>query len=501
MEDEVGGRLGPVEELVSQVADYAIIRLDPDGTIRTWNLGAERVKGYTAEEAVGRSFEVFYTEADRADGLPWRLLATARDKGRVEHVGWRMRRDGSRFWADVVLTALRDESGRLTGFAKVTRDLTEQHDLEVRLRASEERLRLLVGQVADYAIIALGPTGTIETWNLGAERVKGYTAEEAIGQDFSIFYTAADREAGLPERLLEQARRNGRVEHRGWRVRKDGSRFWGEALITALHDEDGHLTGFAKVTRDRSDVKALEDAQDAFYAGFRHDFRTPVTAINGFAEALRDADPDTQEYLVDRIQANTERLMGMVDGLVHFAQERRTHADLTLEPLDVAEVARGVVDDLAPAYGSGRVHVAPGPAPALADSGALHRVLTNLVVNAVKYSEAGTPVEVTFDAPAPGRTAFTVEDRGRGIHADDVATILDSFQRGRLATADGGTGLGLTSVRDLVRQQDGSVLVRSELGRGTSVTIELPAPVKGQAGDRSQPAAGSSGTAAGQPSG
>jgi PAS domain S-box-containing protein len=432
--------------------------------------------------------------------------------GRVEHVGWRVRRDGSRFWADVVLTALHDDAGELTGFAKVTRDLTEQHDLEVRLRASEERLRLLVGQVADYAIIALDPEGTIETWNLGAERVKGYTAEEVVGRHFSLFYTPEDRAAGLPQRLLAQARLRGRVEHRGWRVRKDGSRFWGEALLTALHDEEGRLTGFAKVTRDRTDVKALEDAQNAFYAGFRHDFRTPVTAINGFAEALRDADPETQEYLVDRIQANTTRLMGMVDGLVQFAQERRTHADLTLEPLDVAEVARAVVDDLAPVYGPERVHVAAGSAPALADIGALHRVLTNLVVNAVKYSDPGTPVTVTFDAPGPSRTTFTVTDHGRGIHADDVATILDSFQRGRLATHDGGTGLGLTSVRDLVRQQDGSVHVRSELGVGTSVTVELPTPVPATGTDQSAaPVAGGSGEAsapgatdaasAGQPSG
>ena len=147
-----------------------------------------------------------------------------------------MRKDGSRFWGDVVITALHDAHGNLTGYAKVTRDLTEQHALETALRSSEERLRLLVGQVVDYAIIALDPQGIIETWNLGAERVKGYSADEAIGRSFAMFYTEEDRRRGLPLQLLTAARETGRVEHTGWRIRKDGSRFWGDVVITALHD-------------------------------------------------------------------------------------------------------------------------------------------------------------------------------------------------------------------------------------------------------------------------
>ncbi len=278
----------------------------------------------------------------------------------------------------------------------------ERNDLRARLHASEQRMRLLVEQVADYAILALDPDGTIRTWNLGAERVKGWTAEEAIGRSFEIFYPPEDRESGLPALLLAQAREQGRVEHRGWRLRKDGSRFWGEVLITALHDEQGRLTGYAKVTRDRSEMKAVEDAQDAFYAGFRHDFRTPVTAINGFAEALRDADEETREFLVDRIQANTQRLMGMVDGLVHFAQERRSHADIALTRVDAAAVARAVVGDLAPGQRPQRVHVDPGPAWVLGDRQALHRVLANLVVNAVRYSEPGAEVQVRFPRARPG---------------------------------------------------------------------------------------------------
>ena len=199
----------------------------------------------------------------------------------------------------------------------------------------------------------------IESWNLGAERVKGYTAEEADR-------AAASRSSTPPRTAPPGCRcscstrraQDGRVEHTGWRVRKDGTRFWGDVVITALHDPDGRLTGFAKVTRDRSDVKALEDAQDAFYAGFKHDFRTPVTAINGFVEALREGDPDLRDFLIDRVQANADRLLGMVDGLVEFARQRAGHAVLDLDDtLDLVALARQAVADLPPELGAERVRV------------------------------------------------------------------------------------------------------------------------------------------------
>ncbi len=464
-----------LEDVVGQVADYAIIGLDPDGIIQTWNLGAERVKGYTAEEAIGRSFAMFYTEEAKLAGLPQTLLLQARDKGRVEHTGWRMRKDGSRFWGDVVITALRDENGDLTGYAKVTRDLTEKHELESALRAGEERLRVLVGQVVDYAILALDPDGIIQTWNLGAERVKGYTAEEAIGRNFAMFYTEEDRRKGLPMQLLADARRRGRIEHTGWRVRKDGSRFWGDVVLTALRDDSGHLTGYAKVTRDRTDAKVLEEAQDAFYTAFNHDFRTPITAIRGFADALRDADEDVRGALIDRVEANADRLLTMVEELVLFASQRAGNASLLLADIDIAQVARDAVRDLNPALAPARVHVSAGAVGlAHANGVAMHRVVTNLVENALRYSPPGTPVEVTLGRAHRGRVRLSVADRGRGIHPDDIDSIFEEFTRGRLAEPDGGTGLGLASVRELVEQQHGSVSIDSRLGIGTTVTVELP---------------------------
>jgi PAS domain S-box-containing protein len=460
--------------LVGQVSDYAIIALDPQGIIETWNLGAERVKGYTADEAIGRSFTMFYTDEDRRHGLPMELLTAARENGRVEHTGWRVRKDGTRFWADVVITALRDDSGDLSGYAKVTRDLTEQHALEEALRSSEERLRLLVGQVSDYAIIALDPQGIIETWNLGAERVKGYTADEAVGRSFAMFYTEEDRRRGLPLDLLQAARESGRVEHTGWRVRKDGSRFWGDVVITSLHDANGNLSGYAKVTRDRTDVKALEDAQDAFYATFNHDFRTPVTAIKGFVDAIRNADDETRAHLIDRVESSADRLLSMVEGLVEFARQRAGQASLLLADIDLSQVARSAVHDLSTHFDPSRVHVADDVALVTANGVAMHRVVTNLVVNALKYSPADSGVDITFSRTRAGYLSMSVTDRGRGIDPDDLGVIFDEFVRGRMAENDGGTGLGLASVRDLVRQQNGTVSIRSEVGVGTTVTVELP---------------------------
>ena len=252
--------------LVNSVEDYAIFALDPEGYILSWNAGAQRIKGYTAEEAIGKHFSIFYPRELVAEGFPEFELRTAANKGRFEDEGWRIRKDGTRFWANVIITALRDRSGGLLGFAKITRDLTMRREAEEALRESEERFRLLVEGVRDYAIFMLDPTGLVETWNGGAERIKGYRAKEIIGQRFSKFYPPEDIAAGKPARELEIASRTGKYEEEGWRVRKDGSTFWASVIITALHNKAGELVGFAKVTRvlterRAAEQRALEDAQ------------------------------------------------------------------------------------------------------------------------------------------------------------------------------------------------------------------------------------------------
>ena len=244
--------------LVESVDDYAIFALDPDGFILSWNAGAQRFKGYTADEIIGKHFSIFYPPEKIAEGFPDYELREAARVGRFEDEGWRVRKDGTRFWANVVITALRDPSGRLVGYAKVTRDLTERRLAEDALRESEERFRLIVQNVKDYAIFMLDPTGHVTTWNEGAQRIKGYTADEIIGQHFSVFYPPDVAASGHPQHELDIAKQKGVYEEEGWRVRKDGSRFWANVVITALRREDGSLLGFAKVTRDLTERRASE---------------------------------------------------------------------------------------------------------------------------------------------------------------------------------------------------------------------------------------------------
>jgi PAS domain S-box-containing protein len=250
---------------VEAVQDYAIFMLDPEGHVVTWNAGAERIKGYQASEIIGKHFSSFYPEEDVRIGKPEALLNEAAKEGRVEDEGWRVRKEGSKFWARVTITAVKGSDGRLLGFGKVTRDLTERKRNDLALQRSEERARLFVECVRDYAIFMLDPEGYVSTWNTGAERIKGYKANEIIGQHFSRFYPEDDIRLGKPAWELEVAKRDGRFEDEGWRLRKDGSKFWANVIITAIRDGSGTLLGFGKVTRDFTErmlaQKALQDSE------------------------------------------------------------------------------------------------------------------------------------------------------------------------------------------------------------------------------------------------
>ena len=289
--------------LVDSVQDYAIFALDTDGHILSWNAGAQRFKGYSAEEIVGKHFSIFYPRAKVEAGWPQHELREAARVGRFEDEGWRIRKDGTRFWANVVITALRGENGALLGYAKVTRDLTERRLAEEALRLSEERFRLLVTSVKDYAIFILDPTGRVATWNEGAQRAKGYAADEIIGQHFSIFYPPEKVAEGFPEFELAQAVRQGRFEDEGWRIRKDKSRFWANVIITPLYDADHRLIGFGKVTRDLTDRKAQEQ--------------------RAIEDARRVAAEEAARHAADAARQRIEQLQALTSALaaVHTVQD------------------------------------------------------------------------------------------------------------------------------------------------------------------------------------
>jgi PAS domain S-box-containing protein len=478
--------------LVEQVLDYAIFMLDPNGYITTWSAGAERIKGYRPEEIVGKHFSIFYPpEAVRARHPDHELELAKRD-GRYAEEGWRLRKDGTRFWGSVTITALRDTAGSLLGFAKVTRDLTERQRSEEVLRQSEERFRLLVEQVQDYAIFMLDAEGRITTWNLGAQRLKQYRADEIIGQHFSVFYSAEAVAAGHPQHELALAVEDGRYAEEGWRYRKDGTRFWADVTITALRDERGVLRGFAKVTRDLTQRRQAEEVtrlreavrlRDEFLSIASHELRTPLTAINLQLDSLQlslegeEADEISGKFRkrLEKAIKQADRLSELVDGLLDVSRISTGSFQLELEQFGLEELVKEVVERFeedARRAGSALTFRSPGSIVGRWDRARLDQVLTNLISNAIKYG-GGTSIEVSLLAEG-AMVTLTVHDSGMGIAPEDLSRIFGRFERAVPASHYGGLGLGLYIVQQIVTAHGGSVLVKSELNQGTTFSVFLP---------------------------
>jgi PAS domain S-box-containing protein len=482
--------------LVEGISDYAIYLLSPGGTVTSWNLGAELFKGYKAEEIIGRHFSEFYTPEDRDAGLPARALESAARAGKFESEGWRVRKDGGRFWAYVVIDSIRGSSGELVGFAKITRDLTERRAAEESLRASQEQFRLLVQGVTDYAIYMLRPSGEISSWNSGAERIKGYTSDEVLGTHFSRFYTADDKAAGEPALALAVAAKEGRFEKEGQRVRKDGTVFWANIVIDAIRSPDGTLIGFAKITRDvtaqRESRKALEEARETLFqaqkmdaigqltGGVAHDFNNLLMVIKGSLELLRKRilqDPRAM-HLLENAQQGTNRGIALTQRMLAFARRQ----DLKLSSVDIPALVAGMTELLTRSLDSKvelELHFPLKLAAVLADANQLELALLNLVVNARDAMPLGGSIVIAAkearlkDAPTAGRyVCLSVTDSGEGMDAETLVRAAEPF-----FTTKGvgkGTGLGLPMVHGVAQQSGGRLVLKSEKGRGTTAEIWLP---------------------------
>ena len=487
--------------LVEAISDYAIYMLEPSGIVSSWNPGAQRFKGYTAEEIIGQHFSVFYSPDDRAAGLPAKVLETARTEGRFEAEGWRMRKDGSRFWAYVIIDPIRDASGGILGYAKITRDLTERRKAEHALRQSEDRFRLLVQGVTDYAIYFLSPDGNITSWNAGAERIKGYAPAEIIGRHFSQFYTPEDRRTGEPQKALAAAKRDGRFEKEGLRVRKDGTRFFAHVIIDIVRNEAGEHIGFAKITRDiterRDTQEKLDQAREAFFqsqkqeaigqltGGVAHDFNNLLMAVLSSLELMRKRLPDDPRLhaLLENAVEGAKRGATLTKRMLAFARRQ----DLQREPIDLAGLVRGMSNLLERSLGRSTVLETRFPLvmrPVIADVNQLEMALLNLCVNARDAMPEGGEIVVAAreveigrgegNGLRPGRyICLTVTDGGMGMDEATMARATEPF-----FTTKGpgkGTGLGLSMVQGLCEQSGGRFSLRSRPGAGTTAELWLPA--------------------------
>ncbi len=484
--------------LVDAITDYAIYMLSPEGNVASWNSGAQRFKGYRASEILGQHFSRFYLDADREAGLPGRALAIAVTEGRFEGEGWRQRKDGTRFWAHVIIDPIRHSSGELIGFAKITRDLTERKVAEDALKRSEEQFRLLIQGVSDYAIYMLDPEGNVTSWNSGAERIKGYRSEEIICRHFSTFYTEEDRLAGLPQLALATASREGRFEKEGWRVRKDGTRFWASVVIDAIRNDVGEPIGFAKITRDITEKletqRALEKTREELFqaqkmeaigqltGGIAHDFNNLLMAVMGSLEILKKRmQPDPAlSPLVDNAMLGAQRGAALTQRMLAFSRRQ----ELQVESIDVSVLLRGMMDMLARSLGpvASLDTEFPESLPAIStDPNQLETALLNLVVNARDAMPGGGVIRIraTEENIAEGGTlpsghyvCVAVTDNGEGMDDETLKQATTPF-----FTTKGvgkGTGLGLSMVQGLAGQSGGRLMLRSLLGEGTTAELWFP---------------------------
>ncbi|MBS1952736.1 MAG: PAS domain S-box protein [Cyanobacteria bacterium SZAS-4] len=490
--------------LVDSVQDYAIFMLDPHGIVSTWNEGAERIKGYRASEIIGRHFSIFYPEEANARKHPDYELKMAISEGRYQEEGWRLRKDGSQLWANVTITPVYD-GNTLIGFAKVTRDLTERRESEQR----EEVFRLLVSGVKDYAIFMLSPEGNVLTWNDGAERIQGYSAEEIIGKHFSVFYTREAQKRAHPQKELETATAAGRYEEEGWRLRKDGSLLWASVVITPIFVQE-KLIGFAKVTRDltqrllsdqereasaqilddiNNELRKALDVKSTFLSTISHEVRTPMSGIIGMTEMLAAEDlGEDNNFVVQNIFDMAKRLLQLLNNLLDSA--RMESGELTLEErqFPIRVVLGDVRQMVMKTANEKRIKLVGScdsrtPEMVCGDEMKLRQVLLNLVHNAVKFTESG---EVSLSAEVNHRGVnqltmrFSVRDTGIGIKPEDREKLFKPFSQADDATKRvyGGSGLGLSISKQLVELMGGTMNFESEFGKGSHFWCDIPFTLK-----------------------
>ena len=491
--------------MVEGVKEYAIFMLNPTGHIISWNDGAKRLKGYSANEIIGKHFSIFYTAEDLETKKPERELKIAVATGKYEEEGWRIKKNGSLFWANIVITALYNNQNKHIGFSKVTRDLTDRRDNEEHLRQSEERYRALVEQLNDYGIFMLDEKGRIVSWNEGAKRISGYTVDEIIGKYFSIFYPEEDLISGKPSHELKVAKAEGKYEEEGWRLRKDGARFWASVVITAVYNNDGAHIGYSKVTRDLTERKESERALRESYERFRqlagelkiangelsyanqeleqftsivsHDLQEPVRTIKSFLQLIdmkldQGQTEEMKTYIAKSIKA-ANRMRELIQNLLHYSQLAKN--DVQVEKLNVLDVVNEAVQNLKTAVenSGAEITIEADVEELEGDRVQLVQLIQNLLSNALKFTNGEHPKVAIRCREESGHLQFSIADNGIGIAEADKAKVFEIFRRLHTKKEYPGTGIGLAICKKIVDRHRGRIWPESEPGKGTTFYFTL----------------------------
>ncbi|MGE5519627.1 MAG: PAS domain S-box protein [Candidatus Dadabacteria bacterium] len=496
--------------MVEGITEYSIFMMDPNGYIITWNEGAKYLTGYQQDEILGKHFSVFYTAEDIKIRKHEIEIKAALATGKYEEEGWRVRKNGSLFWANIVLTALFNEENKLIGFSKVTRDLSERKQNEEALRQSEERYRSLVEQVTDYGIFMMDEKGRIVSWNEGARRIKGYSASEIIGKYFTIFYPEEDIVKGKPAYELRVARATGKYEEEGWRLRKDGSRFWANVVITAVYNQQGHHVGFSKVTRDLTERKEAEKALRESFEKYRmianelkitntelslaneeleqftsivsHDLQEPVRTIQSFLQLIdiklgEEQAEDLKVYIGKAINA-ANRMKILIRNLLNYSQLSR--GEINREKINVNETILEALQNVKTSIDISRAEISIDNEvdSIYADHVQLVQVLQNLISNASKFTDSKRPEINIRCVKEDHHVKFSVSDNGIGIPDKDKGKVFEIFRRLHTKKQYSGTGIGLSICKKIVERHNGKIWLDSEVGRGTTFYFTLEQQTK-----------------------
>ncbi|EDM37142.1 PAS [Pedobacter sp. BAL39] len=471
-------------KMVEEIEDYAIVLLDENGNIENWNKGAQKIKGYTAAEIIGKNFSIFYTEADLIDNLPTKLINEAARNEKVTNEGWRIRKDGTRFWGSVLITAIHNE-GQVIGFTKIIRDMTAIKETEDALRKSEDRYHKMISEVVDYAIVLLDAEGNIENWNKGAERIKGYLPAEIIGRNFRLFYPPEDRKNKVPDQIIATARDQGRAQQDGWRVRKDGTLFWGSVTITALYDDEGIVTGFSKVTRDLTEKRKSEKAHEEHMLDLSrrnseleqftyiasHDLQEPLRTISSFNELLKEQyyeqlDDDGRMF-TDMIEQSADRMRNLIHGLLDYT---RIGTRKSLTEVNCNAVVQDIEKDLYKLISETNTTIISHPLPVLLGlKMELIQLFQNLISNAIKYRKKNLAPVIEIRAEEHlEHWQFSLSDNGIGMDQRYIHKIFMIFQRLHNRDEYKGNGIGLANCKKIAELHKGDIWVHSVLGEGST---------------------------------